>query len=96
MKCRHCRADLTLPFIDLQTAPPSNSYLTGEQLAAPEKWYPLRVFTCTACWLVQTEDYAHFAELFSSDYAYFSSYSSMPPGTLPRSWSASSWMRRRK
>jgi 2-polyprenyl-3-methyl-5-hydroxy-6-metoxy-1,4-benzoquinol methylase len=76
MKCRHCRADLTLPFIDLETAPPSNSYLTSDQLSSPEKWYPLRVFTCTKCWLVQTEDYAHFEEMFSSDYAYFSSFSS--------------------
>ena len=76
MKCRHCRAELTLPFIDLQTAPPSNSYLTTEQLSAPEKWYPLRVRTCTSCWLVQTEDYAHVEELFGSDYAYFSSFSS--------------------
>jgi len=76
MKCRHCYAELKLRFIDLETAPPSNSYLTAEQLAAPEKWYPLRVFTCTNCWLVQTEDYAHFADLFSSDYAYFSSFSS--------------------
>ena len=75
MKCRHCRADLTLPFIDLETAPPSNSYLAPDQLSSPEKWYPLRVFTCTKCWLVQTEDYAHFEELFSSDYAYFSSFS---------------------
>ena len=76
MKCRHCRAELALPFIDLETAPPSNSYLNASQLAAPEKWYPLRVLTCTQCWLVQTEDYAHFEELFSSDYAYFSSFSS--------------------
>jgi 2-polyprenyl-3-methyl-5-hydroxy-6-metoxy-1,4-benzoquinol methylase len=75
MKCRHCHAELTLSFIDLETAPPSNSYLTLDQLSAPEKWYPLRVFTCTSCWLVQTEDYAHFEELFSSDYAYFSSFS---------------------
>lgn len=76
MKCRHCQADVTLPFIDLGTAPPSNAYLTREQLSAPETWYPLRVFTCTRCWLVQTEDYAHHAALFSGDYAYFSSYSS--------------------
>jgi SAM-dependent methyltransferase len=76
MKCRHCHSELLLPLIDLQTAPPSNSYLTSAQLAAPEKWYPLRVFTCNQCWLVQTEDYAHYSELFSSDYAYFSSYSS--------------------
>ena len=76
MKCRHCRSELKLPFIDLQTAPPSNSYLSTQQRSAPEKWYPLRVQTCTTCWLVQTEDYAHHEELFASDYAYFSSFSS--------------------
>ena len=76
MKCRHCQAAVTLKFIDLETAPPSNSYLSAAALSGPEKWYPLRVSTCTQCWLVQTEDYAHFSELFSSDYAYFSSFSS--------------------
>lgn len=75
MKCRHCGADLSLPFIDLGSAPPSNAYLTEEALRAPEKWYPLRVLACTECWLVQTEDYAHCSELFSADYAYFSSFS---------------------
>src|SRR5450755_1642703 len=75
MQCRHCRSELTLPLIDLGTAPPSNSYLGAEQLTAPEKWYPLRVYVCTTCWLVQTEDHAHFEELFASDYAYFSSFS---------------------
>jgi SAM-dependent methyltransferase len=75
MKCRHCSAGLSLPFIDLGTAPPSNAYLSSAQLDAPERWYPLRVFTCTECWLVQTQDYAHHGELFASDYAYFSSYS---------------------
>ena len=75
MKCRHCHAELTLPFLDLGTAPPSNAYLAPEQLDAPETWYPLRVFACTACWLVQTQDYAHHGDLFASDYAYFSSYS---------------------
>jgi SAM-dependent methyltransferase len=75
VNCRHCRAVLTLPFIDLATAPPSNAYVTPQRLHGPEKWYPLRVFVCTRCWLVQTEDYAHFSELFAHDYAYFSSVS---------------------
>jgi len=75
MRCRHCGTELELAFVDLGSAPPSNAYLTGEGLKQPEKWYPLRVLVCTECWLVQTEDYAHFAELFSSDYAYFSSFS---------------------
>jgi SAM-dependent methyltransferase len=75
VNCRHCQAALTLPFIDLATAPPSNAYVTAQRLHGPEKWYPLRVFVCTRCWLVQTEDYAHSAELFAHDYAYFSSVS---------------------
>ena len=75
MKCRHCKAELILRFIDLGTAPPSNAYLTGAELKAPEKWFPLRVLVCTNCYLVQTEDYAGAGELFAPDYAYFSSYS---------------------
>lgn len=75
MKCRHCGARLRLPFIDLGAAPPSNSYLTREQLRAPEKWYPLHVLVCENCWLVQTEDYVGASELFTDDYAYFSSIS---------------------
>ena len=75
MKCRHCNTELTLPLIDLGAAPPSNAYLTGQTLHAPEKHFPLRVLVCTECWLAQTEDYAGADELFSADYAYFSSFS---------------------
>lgn len=75
MKCRHCNSELNITLIDLGSAPPSNAYLTEQTLRAPEKWFPLRVLVCTNCWLVQTEDYAGAEELFSPDYAYFSSYS---------------------
>lgn len=76
MKCRHCSTQLHLPLIDLGSAPPSNAYLTSKSLNAPEKWFPLKVMVCHQCWLVQTEDYAGAEELFDSDYAYFSSFSS--------------------
>ena len=75
MKCRHCAAQLEKTFLDLGFAPPSNAYLTREDIAKPEKYYPLKVKVCDQCWLVQTEDYAQADELFSSDYAYFSSTS---------------------
>ncbi len=75
MKCRHCHETLNLSFIDLGSAPPSNAYLTPEQLHVPEKWFPLRVLVCTNCWLVQTEDFANATELFDENYAYFSSFS---------------------
>jgi SAM-dependent methyltransferase len=75
MKCRHCSAELKLKFVDLGSAPPSNSYLTEAALHKPEKYYPLRVLVCNECWLVQTDDFAECEEFFSSDYAYFSSFS---------------------
>ena len=67
---------LSNTFLDLGYAPPSNAYLNFESLSKPEKYYPLKVMVCTECWLVQTEDYAEVGELFSADYAYFSSTSS--------------------
>jgi SAM-dependent methyltransferase len=75
VKCRHCAAPLEKTFLDLGFAPPSNAYLTRENLARPEKYYPLKVKVCDQCWLVQTEDYTQADELFRSDYAYFSSTS---------------------
>jgi SAM-dependent methyltransferase len=75
MKCRHCLAKLTHTFLDLGFAPPSNAYLTKDDLTKPEKYYPLKVMVCDQCWLVQTEDYAQADELFDSEYAYFSSTS---------------------
>src|SRR5579883_3077595 len=75
MRCRHCSAPLTLKFVDLGSAPPSNAYLTERTLRGPERWYPLRVLVCAECWLVQTEDYAGADEIFTEDYPYFSSFS---------------------
>lgn len=75
MNCRHCKAPLSHVFLDLGFAPPSNAYLTAEDLIRPEKYYPLKIKVCDQCWLVQTEDYAQADELFSTDYAYFSSTS---------------------
>jgi SAM-dependent methyltransferase len=75
MKCRHCQSDVTLRLIDLGSSPPSNAYLTRDGLLAAEKWFPLAVYVCTHCWLVQTQDHNDAAELFDSEYAYFSSTS---------------------
>ena len=74
--CRHCGSPLTEEVIDLGHQPPSNAYLTPEQLALPEITYPLKVFVCTHCWLVQLPAHAAAEELFTADYAYFSSTSS--------------------
>ena len=75
MNCRHCHAPLEHVFLDLGFAPPSNAYLGASDLQAPEQYFPLKLFVCDKCWLVQTEDYSRSDELFTKDYAYFSSTS---------------------
>lgn len=76
MKCRYCGAELQRTFIDLGFAPPSNAYLTEDDLTSPELYFPLKIKVCDTCRLVQTEDYAEADQLFLPDYAYFSSVSS--------------------
>lgn len=76
MKCRLCSAPLHDIFLDLGSAPPSNAYLTAETLNAPETWFPLKLFTCASCFLVQVDEVQSHEALFPADYAYFSSYSS--------------------
>ena len=75
MKCRFCNNPLTHEFIDLVNAPPSNSFLTKDQLNEPEVFHPLKLLVCEKCWLVQVDEYKKSDEIFSEDYAYFSSYS---------------------
>lgn len=76
MNCRFCKAPLEHVFIDLINSPASNSFLTKEQLNEPEVFYPLKVYTCHQCFLVQIDEYKKSDAIFNSDYVYFSSYSS--------------------
>src|SRR2546421_3376575 len=73
-RCRFCGAPLEALFADLGTSPLANSYLSREQALQPETHYPLRVFVCDECLLVQTADFEGPETIFS-DYPYFSSYS---------------------
>ena len=75
MKCRFCKKELKIEFVDLINQPASNSYLSKEQLNEPEVFYPLRIFVCSACKLVQVDEYKKSNDIFDNDYAYFSSYS---------------------
>lgn len=75
MNCRHCKKNLNYCFLDLGTAPPSNSYLTKTQLNMIENYYPLKVYVCKNCWLVQVIDYAGRDIFFNEFYPYFSSIS---------------------
>ena len=75
MQCRFCKTELTHTFIDLINSPASNSFLKKEQLNEPETFYPLKVYTCHQCFLVQVDEYKKSDDIFSSEYVYFSSYS---------------------
>jgi hypothetical protein len=75
MKCRFCQTELEHVFIDLGNSPPSNSFLTQEQLNEPEIFYPLKVYTCHQCFLVQVDEYKKSDAIFNKEYVYFSSYS---------------------
>lgn len=75
MQCRFCKTELTKVFIDLINSPASNSFLTKEQLNEPEIFFPLKVYTCTRCFLVQIDEYKSSDSIFNQDYVYFSSFS---------------------
>jgi len=75
LNCRHCKKPLLKTFLDLGYSPPSNAYLSKDELSRPEAHFPLKISVCQSCWLAQTEDYADAGALFTDQYAYFSSVS---------------------
>src|SRR6266849_5428108 len=72
--CRFCKSELRHTFVDLGMSPLCESYLRLEQLNQMECFYPLHVFVCEKCFLVQLEEFVSPDHIFS-EYAYFSSYS---------------------
>ena len=73
MKCRVCSNISKNTFLNLGNTPPSNAFL--KNIKEKEKIYPLKIFFCEKCYLVQTKDFASRKELFNNDYVYFSGYS---------------------
>jgi SAM-dependent methyltransferase len=60
--------------VDLGMSPLCESYLSADQLDKMEPFYPLHVWVCRKCLLVQLNQYVHASEIFT-EYAYFSSFS---------------------
>jgi SAM-dependent methyltransferase len=73
--CRNCGAPLNLSLVDLGVQAVSNSYVPLEMADAPEPKFPLHAKVCEACWLVQIDTDVPADEIFSGNYAYFSSFS---------------------
>lgn len=72
--CRFCSQNLKHTFCDLGTSPLSNSYLAEEDLVKEEIFHPLHAYVCSACFLVQLQEFQKPETIFT-EYAYFSSYS---------------------
>ena len=75
MKCRFCENFLTKPFVDLGLSPLSNSFIQEPNLNHPETFYPLQVWVCDYCKLVQLDEFERVNNIFNNEYAYFSSFS---------------------
>ena len=76
MNCRHCNTELRNTFADLVYSPVSNAMLSPEQLNEPEAYYPLKLFVCDNCFLVQVDEMEKADNIFDAEYTYFSSFSS--------------------
>lgn len=74
-KCRVCDTPLQHVFVDLGMSPIANDYVAAEKANAMEPFYPLCVYVCDACWLVQLPAVQSADNIFRDDYAYFSSVS---------------------
>jgi len=74
LPCRFCGEPLTNTVVDLGMSPLCQRHIGRDELNRPEQYYPLHVFVCGSCMLVQLGEYVSPSELFD-DYAYFSSFS---------------------
>lgn len=72
--CRFCHAGLEHTFVDLGMSPLCQTHIEPHQLNHMEPFFPLHVWICDKCFLVQLEEYVSPKEIFT-EYAYFSSYS---------------------
>ena len=73
--CRFCGTNLEHRVVDLGMSPLCESYVAAEDLDGMEPFYPLHVWVCHRCFLVQLNEYVAPEEIFT-EYAYFSSFAS--------------------
>ncbi len=74
--CRACGQPLSRTFVDLGMSPLANSFVPLARINEPEKFYPLHALVCDNCYLVQLGEFEPPKDIFSADYAYYSSFSS--------------------
>ena len=75
LKCRFCNSELTHVFADLRSSPIANDIIKPDALHSMEPYYPLEVYVCDSCYLVQLPEHQSAEKIFDDEYTYFSSYS---------------------
>ncbi|WP_206294483.1 class I SAM-dependent methyltransferase [Humisphaera borealis] len=78
--CRFCGTGLSHTFVDLGTSPLCQRHVTPQRFNQAESAYPLHVYVCHECFLVQLPSYVAREEIFDGEYAYFSSYAMLEHG----------------
>lgn len=73
--CRFCHLQLKDSFVNLGLSPFSNSFVRSDQVGQGSQFYPLQVFVCENCLLVQLDEFESPEHIFSNEYAYYSSFS---------------------
>jgi SAM-dependent methyltransferase len=73
--CRHCHTALRHTVVDLGMSPLCETFPAADELNQMEPFYPLRVWVCDSCFLVQVQEYVGPERIFAAEYPYFSSYS---------------------
>ena len=72
--CRVCKNDKFKKFLELGPVPLANSFLKQNQLTIEEPFYPLDIYFCPECGLVQLRDVVS-PEILFEDYVYLTGMS---------------------
>ena len=73
LTCRLCQSTNLYKFLELGFTPPADQFKRKDQLNEPEIFYPLEVFVCDNCGLVQLGYIVSPEVLYRNDYPYESS-----------------------
>lgn len=73
MHCRICQGSNLIKFLDLGFTPPADNFLVPDELKEAETYYPLEVYICQGCSLVQLGYVVPPRILYCKDYPYESS-----------------------
>lgn len=75
MRCKFCNTAISDATFDLGNTAISNALIEEANLNSVEETFPLILYTCSKCFLVQIEEQVPNNRIFTEEYVYFSSLS---------------------